>query len=356
MTSPMMASDVLSSMLCYTLFSSVMLVANKVAISLVPAPACVFLVQIAAAPVLILICKRLGWLQVDDFDLPKLRAFAPYACSFVLSIYCNGKALQYSNVETVITFRACSPLCVCLLDCLFLGREAPSCRSVAALAGVVAGALGYVCSDSEFNLRGLQAYGWVSIYLVCNVFEMTYGKAILSRVDFSSPVWGSVLYTKTLAFAPMAALAYASGEMQGLGNLSIDAWGVVAVLFCSIAGVGISWSGWNCREKVSATTYSLLGVACKVLSVILNVAIWDKHATPVGIAWLLMCLLCSSLYQQAPLRTGAHAAAQKAQTPAAASRSSNADRLFGGRWGAEEEDIEDGDGSVFKLEAGMAKN
>jgi len=172
---------------------------------------------------------------------------------------------------------------------------------------------------------------------------MTYGKAILSRVDFASPVWGSVLYTKTLAFTPMALLAVGSGEMQDLGKLSIDAWGVAAVVFCSLAGVGISWSGWNCRGKVSATTYSLLGVACKLLSVILNVAIWDKHATPVGIAWLLLCLLCSSLYQQAPLHTEAALAARKAKTPSG-----------GGSFSAWFRDEDDD--SVFKLEAGAAKN
>ena len=40
----------------------------------------------------------------------------------------------------------------------------------------------------------------------------------------------------------------------------------------------------------------------KLLTVLINVLIWDKHATPFGIAALCVCLGGGSLYQQAPLR------------------------------------------------------
>mmetsp|Transcript_44173 Transcript_44173/g.147319 ORF Transcript_44173/g.147319 Transcript_44173/m.147319 type:complete len:86 (+) Transcript_44173:1177-1434(+) len=39
-----------------------------------------------------------------------------------------------------------------------------------------------------------------------------------------------------------------------------------------------------------------------MLTVTVNVLIWDKHASPYGIASLLLCLIGGSLYQQAPLR------------------------------------------------------
>merc|ERR1712227_436594 len=107
------------------------------------------------------------------------------------------------GVETLITFRACSPLCVSVLDWLFLGRELPTPRSFLALVGVVIGAIGYVLSDSEFKLHGFRAYGWVSMYLVVIIFEMTYAKHMISSVTFDSAIWGSVLYTNVLAIAPM---------------------------------------------------------------------------------------------------------------------------------------------------------
>merc|ERR1711920_749286 len=75
------------------------------------------------------------------------------------------------------------------------------------------------------------------------------------------------------------------------------------LLLSCVVGVGISWSGWNCRSKISATAYTLLGVVCKFISVQINVAIWDKHATPTGLAWLGVCLASSATYRQAPLRS-----------------------------------------------------
>ena len=40
----------------------------------------------------------------------------------------------------------------------------------------------------------------------------------------------------------------------------------------------------------------------KMLTVTVNVLIWDKHASAAGIGALCVCLLGGSLYQQAPLK------------------------------------------------------
>ena len=53
---------------------------------------------------------------------------------------------------------------------------------------------------------------------------------------------------------------------------------------------------------VSATTYTLVGVVNKFLTVLLNVLIWDKHSSPVGLISVCICLLAGSFYQQAPKR------------------------------------------------------
>ena len=53
---------------------------------------------------------------------------------------------------------------------------------------------------------------------------------------------------------------------------------------------------------VSATTYTLVGVANKFLTVILNILIWDKHSSKMGQVAVLGCLIAGSFYQQAPKR------------------------------------------------------
>lgn len=294
--------DVWLSIVLYALFSSLMLVINKMVFNFIPLPACVFAVQFATTLFIMIALQAFGVIRVDQLCFNRAKQFVPYVSSFVMSIYCSGKVLQYSNVETLITFRSCTPLCVSVLDWLFLGRELPARRSLIALVGVVCGACGYVLSDREFELHGLGAYGWVFIYLSGNVFEMTYGKYVLSRMAFESPIWGAVLYTNALALPPMVLVAFASGETARLESLDLGFRESGALAICCVTGVGISWSGWNCREKTAATTYTLLGVACKMISVLIIVFLWEKHASPTGIAWLGICLFSSSVYQQAPLR------------------------------------------------------
>ena len=65
---------------------------------------------------------------------------------------------------------------------------------------------------------------------------------------------------------------------------------------------------------VSATTYTLVGVVNKFLTVLLNVMLWDKHSTGYGIASVLVCLLAGTLYQQAPRRDDVRKSATVDQT------------------------------------------
>ena len=54
---------------------------------------------------------------------------------------------------------------------------------------------------------------------------------------------------------------------------------------------------------VSATTYTLVGVVNKFLTILLNVFLWDKHASWFGIFCVCLCLFSGMFYQQAPKRS-----------------------------------------------------
>ena len=70
-------------------------------------------------------------------------------------------------------------------------------------------------------------------------------------------------------------------------------------------GVGISYAGFNCQSLVSGTSYSVIGLMNKMLTVLVNLLIWDNHASNLGIASLSMCIAGGFLYQQPPLRSDA---------------------------------------------------
>lgn len=302
MGSPDSNFDMIFAIGFYMMCSSVMLVANKVAVTWVPLPGLMVCCQFVVTVICIYARIPLFGAKVEPMTFSRIWIFLPYVVSMSMCIFSNVKSLHYSNVETVITFRACSPICVSLLDWIFLGRELPSQRSALSLLVVFIGAIIYVMTDSEFKLNGLAAYTWVFIYFVAIVSEMTYGKKVMSRMSFEDSVWGSTFYTNVLCLPPMLALAIINDEPQQLQQLEISFAGAAAVFFTCVVGVCISWAGWNCREKTSATSFTLIGVTCKLITVIINVIIWDKHASGAGLACLCICIGASTAYRQAPLR------------------------------------------------------
>lgn len=290
------------AIISYSLCSSTLLLANKAAMEYLPVPSVVSFIQIVSSTLIVLLLKFSG-VYVDAIEWTKVKAYSLYIAAFVGSIYANMQALSHSNVETVIVFRACSPIAVTVIEYVLMDRAWPSLRSSISLLTVAAGAMLYCMSDSQFALNGLGAYTWVFIYFFLIVFEMTYGKKLTSTVKMDS-VWGPVLYCNLLATIPMFLLGFLNGDYENIVEKlqEVPANGVMVLLFSCIAGTLIGYTGWLCRGMVSATTYTLVGVVNKFITVLLNVLVWDKHSSPFGIFSVCVCLSAGIFYQQAPRR------------------------------------------------------
>jgi hypothetical protein len=224
------------AILGYSLCSSTLLLANKMVMVYLPIPSVVSFIQIITSTIAILVYQFCGG-KVDALEWPKVKAYSLYIVAFVAAIYANMQALSASNVETVIVFRACSPIAVTVIEYLFMDRAWPSFRSSASLLIVATGAILYCFSDSEFALNGIQAYYWVIIYFFLITFEMTYGKKLTSSVKMDS-VWGPVLYCNLLAALPMFLLGYVNGDYENISEklVEIPANGVLLLLFSCVAG------------------------------------------------------------------------------------------------------------------------
>lgn len=220
-----------------------MLLANKAALVYFNRPSVISVVQILFATVGVLLLKHLCCVEVDDFEWAKIKPYCIYIFAFVTAIYANMRSLAVANVETVIVFRACTPLAVTVIDYLFMGRALPSARSTVSLVSVCCFAFMYCLSDSEFAMNGFHAYSWVSLYFCIIVFEMTYGKKLTSNVKMKS-VWGPVLYTNTLALVPMYLLGHAmSDDFVNLRDdvAEIPSIGAAIILFSCVAGLSIGY-------------------------------------------------------------------------------------------------------------------
>ena len=102
----------------------------------IPLPSFVSTLQFVVTALASYLWMLVGGAPMESWEWPKVKAYLYYVGMFVATVYLNMRALQYSNVETVIVFRSAVPVVVCLLEWAFLGRLLPSVRLCAATRSV----------------------------------------------------------------------------------------------------------------------------------------------------------------------------------------------------------------------------
>jgi drug/metabolite transporter (DMT)-like permease len=300
--------EVIFSILAYSLCSGSLVLVNKLTLHYLPFPSLVVTVQLIACIIMIYTANSLGKLTIDPIKWEFVKPYLYYTVLFSSGVYCNMRSLNISNVETVIVFRALSPALVAFMDALCLGREWPSSRSWVGLSLLVVGAYGYASYDEKFQAQGASAYSWPSLYTVIIAVEMAYGKKIIQSVKLET-MSGPVIYTNLLGILPMMALATVGNEYSQLRTFwwassehHIPPASIPLLIAGCLVGTGIGYSGWWCRGVVSATSFTLIGVMNKCLTILINLLIWDQHAKPGGIASLFLCIAGGIIYQQAPMK------------------------------------------------------
>jgi len=291
----------------YVVMSSSMLVINKLAVTFLPAPTLVLFAQLLTSALAAVGLNAMGVVEADELQADKVKRFYIVALVFLGTIFANMKTLQYANVETFIVFRSSTPLLIAVLDYMCLGREMPSYRSLGSLMFVTMGAIGYVMTDKEFHVN---AYTWVMVWFVVFAVDMVYIKFVVDTVPMTN--WGRVYYQNLLALPPLLCLGLFTGEVQSaltIGQEGIEPafqWtqnSLLALGASCLCGVGMSYSGFRLRKEVSATSFTVIGILCKLGTVAVNVMIWDKHASATGLGFLLVCMVAGFFYQQAPMRS-----------------------------------------------------
>ena len=73
----------------------------------------------------------------------------------------------------------------------------------------------------------------------------------------------------------MFLIGYTKGDYHGIHTklLALSPNGMLVIAFSCVVGTLIGYSGWLCRGKISATSFTLVGVVNKFLTVLLNVMV-----------------------------------------------------------------------------------
>lgn len=296
---PPPTKDASGAIAYYSLCSSCLLIVNKIALHILPAPVLLLSLQVWFAVVFVYVLKALGLLSVEPLRWRTALKFVPVVVSFVGTLFANTKVLQFSNVETFITFRSSTPLVLCLCDYLFLGRQLPSLRSVACMFGLLVSSAGYALVDHAFDVR---AYSWLAVWFV---FFTTYEVVVKHLCDtVAVDNWTRVVYTNAMAGSMLAlAIPFVKGEHAAIASIQWTTMAGILTLFTScLIGIGVSHSAYVMRSACSATLSAVVGILCKVLTVLINMCLWEKHASVVELGFLSLGLLAGAYYKQAPLR------------------------------------------------------
>jgi len=293
-------------MLC----SATLLISNKYAVYKVAAPSFILFSQLMGTALVVKLFSSLGKIECDPLEKTKVKQFMPVALIFLATIFSNMKSLQYANVETFMVFRFSTPIVVSIADYLFLGRKLPSTRSWGCLFALLVGAFGYASTDSAFEVKG---YTFCAVWYCIFCLDQIYLKHVTNTVKMQSN-WGRVFYSNLLASLPLVFTLFNDPEeITALKNMSADA---AFAVFVSVAlGVGMSYFAWMARSLLSAASFTVVGNTCKVLTIVINVSLWDKHASGFGIGCLIFCLVAAYFYKQAPMRSDSKDSDEKPLLP-----------------------------------------
>jgi len=282
----------------YMACSAVMLLVNKLAVHHLPTPGFVLFCQLFTSGFLVWLVGKLGYIEVDPLSWNKVSRFWLVPVAFLMTVFANIKILQHSNVETFIVFRASTPLILSILDAMLLGRELPSRKSWVCLFGLLAGAISYM--HFERGTMTATSYFWVVCWYIVFCFDQLFIKHVTDTVKMTT--WGRVYYTNMIPVVPLFFIMYFSGEFDSLAGFDFTVASKSWLLISCVCGIAISYFAFLARAAISATYFTVIGNTCKVITVALNIIVWDKHATPEGVMSLFLCLVCAFFYEQAPKR------------------------------------------------------
>jgi len=347
----------------YCFSSALLAIVNKWALIEFPYPSILTAFQYSSSAIAVTILGKFGVVERVRLDWKKARQFTPAVVLFYVSIFTNSKLLQHANVDTFIVFRSCCPLLVLPLEYLFLRKKnnttttnnhnhnnhnhnsengsisshssgnisnggggggfqdvsdlgghhqqqqqemqmmRVSIKQLFSLISIFLGAVGFALVDKRFQLH---SYFWGISYVISMTIDMVLIKKIVTNVDLST--WGLVYYNNVLAMFLFPIAYFISGDyalypemMQSLknDNHSIE----LAIITSCLMGLSISYFGLGARRAVGATTFTVLGVVNKIGTVIINTLIWNHHASPLGLMFLMICVSGGVVYQQEASKT-----------------------------------------------------
>ena len=272
---------------------------NKSALLVFPHPNLLVLVQYSVAAVALSCASFFGVFSVKTLSMDKFQGVGVLALFFHLGIWSNSQVMHHGNVDTFIAFRGCVPLVVALLEQFLLPLKAKriNAESAISLSAIFVTSVGFGVADDKFNVL---AYLWGVFATLTIAAESLWVKRLFDTNDFS--FWEISLLNNSLsavyAFCFEIARLF-TGFASEFNDVVVSSASFAWPLFLSCcAGIAMSVSAFAVRKELSATSFSVLGVANKFLTIAFNSLAWAHHSSLKSRILLALGILATVTYQQ----------------------------------------------------------
>ena len=272
----------------YMICSSLLLIVNKLSVEKNETFMILALQLFSSSMISLLFC-------FNYIKFSKFMAYYWVSFAFLMCLSANMKVLQYSNIETFIIFRNTVPVLISILEWLFLEREFPNLKSLFILTCICACSSIYTFTDAFLSIT---SYIYVAIWYCIFCFDALF---IKHRVDHIEVInnWERVFYQNTWS---LLMLLFKFMYDAKVIEVKMQRDNLILISISCLISIGMSYFGLACRKVLSATYFTLIGNMCKFITILINVYIWDKHASYTGLICLFISLIIGFFYVQSPKR------------------------------------------------------
>ena len=280
---------------------------NKIAVSDLPVPNIILVIQFTTASILLAMAHCLGLIKLENINMHTSIGFLPFVACFFALLSSGMWVMKVAPLETFIAFKSTTPIALSFLDYLFMGRMFPSAKSIFAMLGITAGAIWYVSGDVKSEPI---AYVYCAIFVFVACIEGGVAKDTINRYQMNS--WSRTFLVNTLSIPVGIIMSWMSSELENVSNMKDSDGndlvfanrGVIALVCSCVFGVGMGVFTMLIRDALSATSCAVVATCNKFLAEVVNYFIWKNHASLEG-AWAVCLIMASCVfYEQASLRPG----------------------------------------------------
>jgi GDP-mannose transporter len=148
------------------LIGSQLSVVNKIAVTDIPVPNVILVIQFATASFLLGLAHMFGMIKLENINMRMCIGFLPFVACFFALLSSGMWVMKVAPLETFIAFKSTTPIVLSMLDYMFMGRTFPSLKSLCAMAGITGGAVWYVSGDVKSE-KIAYLYCAVFVFMAC---------------------------------------------------------------------------------------------------------------------------------------------------------------------------------------------